>query len=151
MTVAGIGPERDPLRDLARRLRLDAEFPGWVEGRAREELLRAADLVAVPSLWPEPFGLVGIEAGCFGVPAAAFAVGGISEWLEAGVNGELAPGDPPTAGGLAEALVRALRDPEHHARLRLGSWRAAGRFGLRAHVEGLERILAGAAGTPGGK
>ena len=49
----------------------------------------------VPSIWPEPFGQVGPEAGLYGVPAAAFAVGGTPSWLTDGVNGRLAPGDPP--------------------------------------------------------
>ena len=70
------------------------------------------DVVVMPSLWPEPFGLVGLEANRRGVPVVAFATGGIPEWLHDGVNGCLAPGDPPTADGLADALIRCIRSLE---------------------------------------
>ena len=74
-------------------------------------LFQESDLLVVPSIWPEPFGQVGPEAGLYGVPVAAFAVGGTPSWLTDGVNGLLAAGDPPTAAGLAESIVGCLADP----------------------------------------
>ena len=145
LTIAGDGPERGSIQDLARQLALPVEFAGWVDTEQRSDLLRQADLVAVPSLWPEPFGLVGIEAGCFGVPAVGFAVGGIPDWLIAGQTGELAPGDPPTVEGLAEAMLRALADPRHHQKLRVGAWEMAKQFSLERHLAQLEPILSAAA------
>ena len=145
LTIAGDGPERGRIQDLVRQLGLPVEFSGWVNTEQRSDLLRQADLVAVPSLWPEPFGLVGIEAGCLGVPAVGFAVGGIPDWLIAGQTGELAPGDPPTVEGLAEAMVRALADPRHHQKLRVGAWEKAKQFSLERHVAQLEPILSMAA------
>src|SRR5207248_7749720 len=93
LVVAGDGPEEARLEALARRRGVPAEFRGWVTAAEREALTRGVDLLAVPSLWPEPFGLVGIEAGCVGVPAAAYAAGGIPDWLTPGAAGEAAPGD----------------------------------------------------------
>jgi glycosyltransferase involved in cell wall biosynthesis len=122
-----------------------ATFHGWVDREQRDRILGAADLLAVPSLWPEPFGLVGVEAGRLGLPAVGFAVGGIPDWLIAGKTGELAPGDPPTVAGLADAIVRALRDPVHHAHLRRGAWEHARPFTIASHLDRLEPILAGAA------
>jgi glycosyltransferase involved in cell wall biosynthesis len=141
LVIAGDGPDRPALENAARAAGVDVEFTGWVAPYKRTELMRAADLLAVPSVWPEPFGLVGIEAGCVGLPTVAFAVGGIPDWLEAGRSGELAPGDPPTAAGLAEALVRALRDADHLNALRRGAWRKAGEFSPERHVARLEEIL----------
>jgi glycosyltransferase involved in cell wall biosynthesis len=141
LTIAGDGPERAKIEDSARELGLAVEFAGWVDTERRSDLMRQADLVAVPSLWPEPFGLVGIEAGCFGVPAVGFAVGGIPDWLIPGESGELAPGDPPSVEGLAEAMVRALADPEHHQRLCVGAWKMAKQFSLERHITQLEQIL----------
>lgn len=141
LDVMGNGPEQRRLEETARRRGLDVHFSGWVEGGARIEQLRAADLLAVPSLWPEPFGLVGVEAGCVGVPAVAFAQGGIPDWLRPGISGELAP-SPPTAAGLAGAIVRALADPSHHARLRRGAWETSRTFTMAAHLAVLEPILA---------
>jgi glycosyltransferase involved in cell wall biosynthesis len=107
-------------------------------------LLDEADLLVMPSLWPEPFGLSGPEAGLQGVPAAAFAVGGIPQWLEDGVNGHLAPGNPPSAPGLADAIVRCLADPFTHSRLRQGALESARRWSAERHVAELLPILTAA-------
>jgi glycosyltransferase involved in cell wall biosynthesis len=146
LTIAGDGPERKKLQDLAHRFGVAAKFLGWVRTHQKMDLMREADLLAVPSLWPEPFGLVGIEAGSYGVPAVAYNVGGIPDWLIPGKSGELAPSDPPTVEGLADAIVRALSDPDHYAKLCRGAWEMATHFTLDAHLAKLEAIL-GAAST----
>ena len=148
VTIAGDGPERTKLRSLAHRLGIEAEFAGWVQAEQKADLMRQSDLLAVPSLWPEPFALVGIEAGCLGLPAVAYSVGGIPEWLIPGRSGELAPGDPPTVEGLAKAIFRALADREHHAKLCQGAWEIAMQHTLDGHLENLEAILEAAKQTP---
>ena len=142
LTVAGDGPERRKLENQAEQLEVAAEFVGWIDARRKAELLAETDLLAVPSLWPEPFGLVGIEAGAMGVPAVGYAVGGIPDWLIPGQTGELAPGDPTSVAGLADAIVRALENPEHHGELRRGARQWARRFTLDAHLATLELALA---------
>ena len=142
VTFAGDGPARSDWERQAMRVKdqaqgLDIEFVGWLEGRQRESLFANCDLLVMPSQWPEPFGLSGPEASQHGVPAVAFAVGGIPEWLSDGANGYFAPGNPPTSAGLAEAIVRALRDPETHARLCRGALAMSQRFGIEKHVVGL--------------
>lgn len=141
LTVAGDGAELPKLQALARDQGVDADFVGWVDASRREELMRESDLLVVPSLWPEPFGLVGIEAGSLGIPAAGFASGGITDWLLPGETGELAPANPPTAEGLADAIARALADQEHYDRLRWGAWDFSKQFDLDRHVAQLEAIL----------
>ena len=108
-------------RRSARHPRLQVPFTGWVGQAAVNALFRRSDLLVVPSLWPEPFGLVGLEAGRFGVPSAAFAVGGIPDWLRPGINGFLAPGDPPTVDGLVQAVVACLENERIHAVLCQGA------------------------------
>jgi glycosyltransferase involved in cell wall biosynthesis len=146
LTVVGSGPARHYLEELSRELGVQAQFTGWVKCATRNELFRTADLLVMPSLWPEPFGLLGIEAACRGLPAVGYAVGGIADWLIPGESGELARGDPPTHGGLAQAIIRALHDSAHYARLRRGAWEMARRFSMEAHLtilEGaLERVIA---------
>jgi glycosyltransferase involved in cell wall biosynthesis len=150
LTVAGEGPERDALETQAAKLRstlpnVEIEFAGWLGSAALSAALRAADLLVVPSVWPEPFGLVGAEAGIHGVPAAAFAVGGIPEWLREGINGHLAPGHPPTPRGLAAAIVRSLNDPSHHASLRAGALARARELSADRHIPRVIAILEQAA------
>lgn len=150
----GDGTERGRLEAKARawaatRRASRVEFTGWLGADARDRLLAATDLLVVPSVWPEPFGLVGIEAAAFGVPAAAFDVGGISQWLTDGVNGHLAGADPPTARSLASAIVRCLVDPAHHARLGEGARKLAASHTPQAHVTALEEVLLAAAAGRG--
>lgn len=52
----------------------------------------------------EPFGIVVLEAGVFGLPVVASAVGGVTEILRPGVDGTLVPPDDP------EALFLALHE-----------------------------------------
>ena len=142
--LAGDGPERERLQRLAHELGGDGafslEFPGWVNDGARARMLARASVVAIPSIWPEPFGLVGLEAAHFGVPAIAFDVGGIHEWLAHDVNGRLVSHDGG-APALGEAIAAVLGDPAVHARLSAGARAAAARFSADAHVSRLEQIL----------
>lgn len=146
VTFAGDGPDRQLWENHAERLRaacagVSFNFPGWVTGAAHEALLASSDLLVMPSLWPEPFGLIGPQAGLHGLPAVAFAVGGIPDWLKDGVNGYLAPANPPTATGLAEAVIKCLRDPATYNQLRSGAATIAQTFDARNHVSRLVRVF----------
>lgn len=123
LTLAGDGSERSAWEAVARDLsarhdRLSIHFTGWLGPAGVARLLATADILVMPSLWPEPFGLIGQEANRQGVPVVAYATGGIPEWLTDGVNGCLAPGDPPTVAGLAAALERCLSDRARHVAMR---------------------------------
>ncbi len=146
VTFAGDGPDRELWERRATSLQaahdgLSFNFPGWVGGDAHDSLLAESDLLVMPSLWPEPFGLSGPQAGLRGVPAAAFAVGGISDWLKDGVNGFLAPADPPTSQGLAEAVIKCLRDPALYLQLRRGAATIAQGLSANNHVSKLIGIF----------
>jgi glycosyltransferase involved in cell wall biosynthesis len=146
LTLIGDGRERAAWERRAQRLaaegaRIRPCFTGWLDAGALDSAFAGADLLVVSSVWPEPFGRVGLEAARHGVPAVAFAVGGIPEWLEDGVNGRLAPGRRPRAEDLAGAIVAGLRDPTEHARLRAGAYRAARRAGFSEHAALLERLF----------
>lgn len=103
---AGEGPLRSSLVARAADLGLDAEFPGWVGGEGLRHAFETAAIVVVPSLWPEPFGLVGLEAMAAGRPVIGFNRGGIGEWLVDGENGCLLPDTTiaPLAGAIADLL-----------------------------------------------
>jgi glycosyltransferase involved in cell wall biosynthesis len=123
VTMAGDGLGRAGWETTGRVLEqrdegLSIHFTGWLGPAGVARLLATADVLVMPSLWPEPFGLIGQEANRRGVPVVAFATGGIPEWLTDGVNGCLAPGNPPTVEGLADALVRCLSDPLRYRAMR---------------------------------
>jgi glycosyltransferase involved in cell wall biosynthesis len=141
LTLAGEGPELARCQRLAAKFRVDTDFPGWVGPEERMKLLRNSDVLIVPSLWPEPFGMVGIEAASVGVPAVAYGVGGIVDWLRPGESGELAEGTGFGPRPLADALERALRSAEHHRRLQLGAWHMAHEFTGDRHMSQLEKLF----------
>jgi glycosyltransferase involved in cell wall biosynthesis len=137
----GDGPQRASWERLARELEVDATFTGWITGDERWDWVQRATLAAVPSTWPEPFGLVGLEAAALGVPAIAFDVGGIGQWLRPGENGILATANPPSAGSLADALVSALSRPCDLASMRARATAIAREMSLDRHLDRLETIF----------
>lgn len=145
LTLAGDGPEMRKLISAADRLRrdgmVDTRFVGWLDAQHLAQLFRTSDVLVVPSLWPEPFGSVGVEAATYGVPAIAFPVGGIREWLIDGVNGCLASAGSPTADKLATAIGRCLEDRTTYVALRRGAASAARARNTVQHVAVLERVF----------
>jgi glycosyltransferase involved in cell wall biosynthesis len=146
LTLAGDGPERASWEGLAAEISddpcIEVDFTGWVGRSHIDALFACSDLLVLPSLWPEPLALVGLEAARHGLPVAAFAVGGIGEWLTPGRNGHLAPGNPPTVDGLTAAIVACLRDRQTHMRLRQGAARRSPDFSFDTHVDLLLKAFA---------
>jgi glycosyltransferase involved in cell wall biosynthesis len=116
-TVVGTGNHLGACRGLARELGVAGRvrFAGWVPHDRLGPLYERAAITVVPSRWPEPFGMVGVEAMARGRPVVGFAVGGIPDWLEHEVTGLLAPEADTTA--LADAIHRLLRDEPLRRRL----------------------------------
>jgi glycosyltransferase involved in cell wall biosynthesis len=136
--LCGTGRMLEPMRRLARRLGVAhrVAFRGWLDATAVAHELAGASVVAVPSLWPEPFGLVGIEALAAGRPVVASATGGILDWLRDGVNGLAV--QPGNVAELARALSTLLEDPRRCEQMgKRGRELVASHFSPRRHVESL--------------
>jgi glycosyltransferase involved in cell wall biosynthesis len=147
LTVAGGGSDRQSWQRQASRIEnstpgLKIDFVGWASGPEVEALWENTHLFLLPSVWPEPFGLVGLEAGTHGIPSVAFSVGGIPDWLHDGINGHLAASHPPGPVKFAEAIVKCLRDPATYAVLRDGALRVSKNFSIQNHVRSLIPVLA---------
>ena len=67
------------------------KYVGRVEPEERNRLLGGAAALLYPLLYPEPFGLVVIEAMACGTPVLATSIGAVPELVEPGVTGYLAP------------------------------------------------------------
>lgn len=63
------------------------EYLGEVNDREKNELLGNALAMLFPICWPEPFGLVMIEAMACGTPVIAYPCGSVPEIVENGVTG----------------------------------------------------------------
>jgi glycosyltransferase involved in cell wall biosynthesis len=68
------------------------EFVGEIGGSEKDEFLGNALALLVPIDWPEPFGLVMIEALACGTPVIAFRHGSVPEIIEDGITGFIVEG-----------------------------------------------------------
>ena len=134
LTIVGAGRDEKRLRRRAASFAPGVvRFAGWQTDVA--PFFAAADVVVVPSLWNEPFCLVGVEALAAGVPVVAFDRGGIGDWLKPDETGVFAP---PTADGLARTLEGLSADPARLVRLsRTGAAFIRAHYSTSAFVEGI--------------
>lgn len=147
-TVVGEGIASAKVREQARARGLGGRvtFAGWLNGAALSAAFDEAAVVAVPSRWPEPFGIVGIEAMAHARPVVAFRVGGIPEWLDDGMTGwSVDAGDTRAFG---ERLAWLLEHPADGTAMGIrGRARVQRDFVAAAHLGRLlpiyERIRAG--------
>ncbi|MEQ1892322.1 MAG: glycosyltransferase family 4 protein [Planctomycetota bacterium] len=140
--VAGSGPAEPWLREKARAEGLGEKlhFAGWQNAACIEWLYSRATVVAFPSIWDEPFGLVGIEAMSHSKPVVAFAVGGVPDWLSPEETGFLHP--RRDADGFAASLQRLLDDSNLAARMgAAGKKKVAEHFSPAGHVKTLEKLF----------
>lgn len=119
LVVDGEGPGLEPARQLAQKLGLSdrVEFAGWTKPDRHEAFYRRCALVVLPSVWPEPFGLVGIEAMSYSKSVVAFRVGAVPEWLKDSVYGFLIR--PYDIDAMADRIDELLKDPA--LRLQMGT------------------------------
>jgi glycosyltransferase involved in cell wall biosynthesis len=90
------------------------EFVGEINERAKAEFLGNASALLFPIDWPEPFGLVMIEAMACGTPVLAFRCGSIPEIIEDGVTGRIVSSAEEAIRALPEVL-RLERTSIRHA------------------------------------
>jgi glycosyltransferase involved in cell wall biosynthesis len=116
------------------RLEVDGSlirYLGPIDPAGRNELLAGAATLLFPISYPEPFGLVMIEAMACGTPVAAFGVGAVPEIVEEGVGGSWVP----AGGSLGEAVRRAVELDRRRVREA-----AVERFDYRRMVDAYERL-----------
>ncbi len=89
---------------------LTVHFLGTVPTNELKNVYAAADIFVCPSEWPEPFGMVNVEAMAAGKPVVASRTGGIPEIIEDGLTGLLV--EPANPAALASAINQLLADGE---------------------------------------
>lgn len=108
LTITGDGPERQNLERQTTELGLQSaiDFTGNLNSRQLAEQLNQHRILVVPSRWPEPFGIVALEAIACGCIVIGSEQGGLAEAI--GPCGKTFPnGDAP---GLAKILGQLLTD-----------------------------------------
>jgi glycosyltransferase involved in cell wall biosynthesis len=88
------------------------EFIGEINEREKAKFLGEAAALVFPIDWPEPFGLVMIEAMACGTPVLAFRCGSVSEVIEEGLTGRVVENEEEAIAALPAILSydrRAVR------------------------------------------
>lgn len=110
LLLVGSGPEEASLRDAVTDLNLNdtVVFAGMRSDVP--EVLRASEMVVLPSVYGENLPTVLMEAGGCARPVVASDVGGISDIVAHGETGLLVP--PGDEAGLARAMIELLDQPD---------------------------------------
>ena len=118
LTIIGSGSEESAVLALIRKRGLEEQV-AFLGSKPPEEIalqLNAHQVLAVPSRWPEPFGIVVLEGIACGCVVAASDAGGLPEAVgPCGLTYHL--GQQP---GLTETLYELLTNPELRDRLQVG-------------------------------
>ena len=100
----------------------DVEFVGEIGERDKAEFLGNASALLFPIDWPEPFGLVMIEAMACGTPVLAFDCGSVPEVLRNGITGRIVTSMDEAIAAVPELLrldrhrIRAVFERDFSAR-----------------------------------
>lgn len=147
LIVAGDGELREALCDRARALGIGARVHFLGIRRDVGNVLSAADVFVLPSLW-EGLPLALVLAMGAGVPAVATSVGGVPEIVDHGRTGVLVP--PANSAELGGAISRLLTDPALQRRIAAAACASLRpRFGVDQYVCSVtslyDRLLTGRA------
>lgn len=142
LVVAGDGSLKNHYVGLVKELGLSdrVQFMDWLSPSDLGYLYRQSSVVVMPTLMPEPFGKVGVEAMANQRPVVAFNVGGIPDWLVDGHNGFLVP--PGDVDELARRIDLLLVDRKMAAQFgRNGRKFIEERYQKKDHIDQLEHIF----------
>jgi glycosyltransferase involved in cell wall biosynthesis len=112
------------------------EFIGEIDDARKPEFLSGAAALLTPIDWPEPFGLVMIEAMACGTPVIAFNRGSAPEIIEQGVTGFIVE----DVTGAAAAVKAAIKLPRDQIRARFETRFSARRM-AKDYLETYRRLI----------
>lgn len=141
LDLIGSGHDESLFKNQAKALEIvdSVNFLGW-RGRVEiDQAIAVSDIVLFPSVYPEAFGIVGIEAMMRAKPVVGFDVGGVKDWLRHEETGLLVP--VKDTQGFADAVTRILDDDA--LRLQMGKRAreiALAEFSEEVHMQKLIKI-----------
>jgi glycosyltransferase involved in cell wall biosynthesis len=141
--ILGDGRHKAYCQKLCTTLKLDdrVHFKGFIPQEELKQYYRESTVMAVSSVWPEPFATIGMEVLRYGIPVVAFDVGGLSDWLLHDYNGFLVPSGDCAA--FAQRLEQLLLDkPRARQMGEQGLKLVTERYDFEAYMKNLEGMFA---------
>jgi glycosyltransferase involved in cell wall biosynthesis len=139
LIIAGDGPEKNPLQNLARgdsRIK----FQGNCSQEILENFFKTCKVTVVPSLFYENLPNVVLESMRSGTPVIASRIGGLSELIKEGQNGFLF--EPGNIEELRKILESLINNPQSLETLGQAAFNFSQGFNLSKHIEALEKVYA---------
>ncbi len=121
----------------------EIEFIGEINEREKTKFLGEAAALLFPVDWPEPFGLVMIEAMACGTPVLAFRCGSIPEVIDNGVTGRVVESEEEAVVALGEVLTYDRRTVRQKFDERFSATRMAKDYVSAYHRLSTKRMVNG--------
>ena len=143
LTIIGTGPEEAALRQMAleRSIENQVNFVGVKTGDNLVQLLNQHQIIVIPSVWKEPFGIVALEGVACGCAVVGSEAGGLRDAI--GPCGVTFPNG--NAEALAEALQSLLAHPERLAEFRKAAAAHLAKFTMQSVAQAYLAVLENAA------
>jgi glycosyltransferase involved in cell wall biosynthesis len=88
----------------------NVKFLGFLDKESQQKAWAECSFAVIPSIVPETFGMIVLEAWARQRPVVAYRIGALAETVDDGINGVLVePGSPEA---LAQAIQNLCKDPE---------------------------------------
>jgi glycosyltransferase involved in cell wall biosynthesis len=141
LRIAGDGSYKAQLQSVINGLGIDkkVDFLGQMSPTELAREYTRCTLFVLPSIWPETFGKVGIEAMSVGRPVIATDVGGVRDWLKDGENGWLVKPHKPDQ--ITAKIIKILSDEQTAEKMAKVARKTAERFSIEAMSKNIERLI----------
>jgi len=141
--IAGEGTYSKELKALVKKLKLEnsVKFLGHLNQKEMAKAYKDCSIFTLPSIWPETFGKVGIEAMSVGRPVIASRVGCISEWLIDGKTGYLV--SPGNSSEIADKVIKLFSNKKLLTLMAKNAGQQAKNFSIEKHTNQIEKLCLG--------
>lgn len=137
LKIIGKGKERKKLEKLAEGSK-NIIFLGWLPDQEIYKNYQEADVVVIPSLAPETFSFVMLEAMANSKPVIASRIGALAEYIKDGENGFLF--EPGNISQLKEILEKIIHHPDLIKKIGKKAFQFAQEFTFQRHWKKLNEI-----------
>lgn len=118
INVIGDGPLLQKLKDISKGINVNYHGAIYDE-KIKEKFFFNSDILLVPSLWEEPFGIVVLEAMANGLPVIASSKGGLEEIVK---NNEIGITCEPTIGEFVESIKKLISNESFYKKLSMNCY-----------------------------
>ncbi|MCX7997141.1 MAG: glycosyltransferase family 4 protein [Patescibacteria group bacterium] len=134
LSIVGDGEHRAMLKGLVAEYKLQdaVTFTGEVPSAQVPDLLYTADILVIPSAYPDNLPTVCVLGLATGRVVVASRIGGLPEMVQDGQNGLLVESGNPEA--LAKALIGILKNPGRMQKLAKQASFFAQRYAIESHI-----------------